>query len=190
MNTGLYLGSFNPIHIGHLIVANFVLNEIDVEKIWFVISPENPFKNGKDLLNPKKRFDLVKKAIAGDKRFLVSNVEFFLPKPSFTINTLKYLKDKYPQHMFSLIMGSDSFERLNEWRNYKEIIDNCRILIYPRLGVKIKNKLKADITILKAPQIEISSSTIRELIKKGKSIRYLVPDIVKKEIEKNHYYKK
>jgi nicotinate-nucleotide adenylyltransferase len=190
MKIGLYFGSFNPIHTGHLIIASHVLNGADLQKVWFIVSPQNPFKKSKGLLDSQKRFELVKKSLAGDKRLSASDVEFFLSRPSFTSNTLHYLKEKFPQHNFSIIMGSDSFIHLNEWKNYREIIANYRIFVYPRPGIKIKNKLRARITILDAPQIEISSSRIRELIKDGKSIRYLVPDAARKEIEKQGYYKK
>jgi nicotinate-nucleotide adenylyltransferase len=190
MKIGLYFGSFNPIHVGHLIIANQVLNETDIQKIWFVVSPQNPLKKSGALLDANKRFALVKKSIAGDKRFFASNIEFFLSKPSFTISTLQYLKENYLEHTFSIIMGSDSFQHFSEWKNFKEIIHSYKILIYPRLGIKVRNRVKAEIIILNAPQLDISSSKIRELIKKEKSIRYLVPDAVRKEIEKNRYYKK
>lgn len=190
MDIGLYFGSFNPVHIGHLIIGNHVLNETLLQKIWFVVSPQNPFKTEATLLSGNKRLALVNKAISGDKRFQASNVEFKLSKPSFTINTLDYLGEKYPKHRFSIIMGSDNFLNLNKWKDAKKIANNYKIFVYPRPGTKIQNTLKAKIKILKAPLLDISSSEIRGMVKEGKSIRYLVPEPVRKEIERHRYYKK
>jgi nicotinate-nucleotide adenylyltransferase len=190
MKIGLYFGSFNPIHVGHLIIANHVLNSTNIKRIWIIISPQNPFKSEDNLLNEMKRLSLVKKCISGDRRLLASNVEFKLPRPSFTVKTLFHLRKKYPQHNFSIIMGSDSFLGLHEWKNFQSIIDNHEIYIYRRQGFEVYNKTKARIKILDAPTLEVSSTSIRELIRTGKSIRYLVPDQGREEIEKNDYYKK
>lgn len=190
MDIGLYFGSFNPLHTGHLIIANHVLNETSLQKIWFVVSPQNPFKNEDDLLSANKRLALVKRALLGDKRFFASGIEFKLSKPSFTINTLDHLIGKYPKHRFSIIMGGDNFLNLNKWKNARQIANKYEIFVYPRPGIKIQNTLKAKIEILKAPLMNISSSEIREMVKEGKSIRYMVPEPVRKEIERNRYYKK
>ena len=190
MNIGLYFGSFNPIHIGHLVIANYALNLTSLEKVWFVVSPQNPLKDQSKLLNATKRLVLAKKAISGDKRFLVSDVEFDLPKPSYTINTLYHLQKKHPEHDFSLIMGSDSYLSLHKWKNFKSIISEYKIFVYPRPDVRLRNRQGTNAEILNAPLLDISSTEIRDLIKSKKSIRYLVPERVRKEIEKNGYYKK
>jgi nicotinate-nucleotide adenylyltransferase len=188
MNVGLFFGSFNPVHTGHLIIANHILNEKDFKKIWFIVSPQNPFKTGSFLLNEYSRLNLVEKAIREDERIIANDIEFHLPKPSFTINTLARLKENYPQYKFSIIMGSDGFQNIHKWKNSEDIISNYKILIYRRPGFEVENKLNAEIEILNAPLLEISSTEIRDLITRGKSIRYLVPERVKEEIEKNHFY--
>jgi nicotinate-nucleotide adenylyltransferase len=188
MKVGLYFGSFNPVHNGHLIIANYLLNNTDLNQVWLVVSPQNPLKKSSGLLNEYHRLHLVKSAIDGEKNIKASSIEFQLPKPSFTIDTLTYLKEKYPAHEFSIIMGSDSFTNIQKWKNYQVLLKEYTIYIYVRPGFEITNQ-PGNIKALKAPLIEISSTHIRELIKSGKSIRYLVPDIVKEEIENNNYYR-
>lgn len=188
MNIGLYFGSFNPIHTGHLIIASHILNEQKLSEIWFVISPQNPLKKPGSLLNEHDRLNLVLKATEGETRLKASTVEFKLPKPSYTIATLAYLEEKYPQHSFEIIMGSDSFENITKWKNHELLLKKYKILIYERPGHPFKNDHNANIEILKAPLLEISSTQIRELIRQEKSIRYMVPDAVKEEIERNNYY--
>jgi nicotinate-nucleotide adenylyltransferase len=189
MKIGLYFGSFNPIHIGHLIIANHLINHTDLQEVWFIVSPQNPFKNANTLLNENHRLNLVKTAIEGESRLRASNVEFKLPKPSYTINTLTYLTEKYPNHEFVLIMGSDGFQNLPQWKNGETILKNYSIYIYKRPGFDITNKFNANISVMDAPLLDISSTRIRDLIAEGKSIRFLVPDSVKEEIERNHYYR-
>ena len=188
MKVGLYFGSFNPIHIGHLIIANHIANNTDVQEVWFIVSPQNPFKPSNTLLNENHRLNLVRTAIESEKKLKANNVEFKLPKPSFTVNTLAYLKEQYPQHEFAIIMGSDSFQNLEKWKNAEIIIKNYDIYLYKRPGFEIKNNVNARIKIVDAPLLEISSTHIRKLIAENKSIRYLVTDDVKDEIEANHYY--
>ncbi len=190
MNIGLYFGSFNPIHFGHLIIANEVLNETSLEKIWMIVSPQNPLKNNTALLNEYDRLQLVRLAIDGDNRIKAVDIEFKLPKPSFSINTLVYLKEKYPQHNFSIIMGSDSFQNIENWKNYSEIISNYPIVVYKRPGFKILKTFNASISVLDTPLLEISASKIRTAIKNGKSIRYLVPENVLEEIISRRFYRK
>ena len=189
MNTGLYFGSFNPIHIGHLIIANHVLNETNIEKIWFIVSPQNPLKEGKSLLNEFDRLHLVRLATQDDNRMKCSDIEFNLPKPSYTTNTLAFLSEKYPEHTFSIIMGSDSYQNLDNWKNFETIVSNYSIYVYKRDGYEISNRFNKGPFILNAPIIQISASQIRENIKAGKSIRYLVPEIVREEIETRRFYK-
>jgi nicotinate-nucleotide adenylyltransferase len=188
MKIGLYFGSFNPIHTGHLIIANHIANNTELDEVWFVVSPQNPFKNTNSLLNEQHRLSLVKIAIEGEKKLKASNVEFKLPKPSYTADTLLYLSEKYSKHIFSIIMGSDGFQNIEKWKNYKYIINNYNIFIYQRPGFVIKNTTE-NITIVDAPLLEISSTQIRKNIKEKKSIRYLVTDAVMEEIELKNYYK-
>ncbi|MGZ8544429.1 MAG: nicotinate (nicotinamide) nucleotide adenylyltransferase [Flavisolibacter sp.] len=190
MKIGLYFGSFNPIHTGHLIIASHILNESGLDRVWFVISPLNPFKSSETLLNEYDRYHLVQKAIEQDTRLRASDIEFSLPKPSYTSHTLTYLGEKYPAYKFSLIMGSDSFQNLGKWKNADVIIKNYPMLVYKRPGFEIENNLNARIEIMQAPLLEISATHIRELIRNGKSIKYLVPQVVEDEIAAGGYYRK
>lgn len=190
MKIGLYFGSFNPVHIGHLIIANHVLNETDLDKIWFVVSPQNPLKQNTSLLNEYDRLHLLRTAIEDDPRMKVSDIEFYLPKPSYTINTLTYLNEKYPEQDFFLIMGSDSFQNIDKWKNYETIIKNYKIYVYKRKGFDLKNNISEGIKLLDAPMLEISATRIRQLVKQGKSIRYMVPEKIREEIEGNLFFKK
>ncbi len=190
MKIGLYFGSFNPIHVGHLIIANHILNVSSLQRIWLVISPQNPFKKSHTLLNEFDRLHLVQKAIADDDRFKAVDIEFSLPKPSYTSATLSYLSEKYPDHQFELIMGSDSFQNLGKWKNAQYIIENYRINVYNRPGFPVENTLGADVLVMEAPLLEISATYIRELIKKGQSIKYLVPPAVEEEIYRNRLFSK
>ena len=190
MKIGLYFGSFNPVHNGHLIIAKHVINNTDLKQVWMVISPQNPLKNSNSLLNKYDRLNMVQSALEGETKIKASTIEFNLPSPSFTIDTLTYLKEKYTQHQFYIIMGSDSFTNIKNWKNYEMIIKNYQIYIYERTGFPIKNIKDAIVNKLEAPLVEISSSEIRNIIKKGKSIRYLVPDVVYQQIKENKYYKK
>jgi len=189
MNIGLYFGSFNPVHIGHLIIANHVLNETQIDKIWFIVSPQNPLKESRTLLSEFDRLHLVRLAVQDDNRIKCSDIEFNLSKPSYTSNTLVFLSEKYPEHQFALIMGSDSYQNLDKWKNFETIISNYSIYVYKREGHEITKTFNAPPIILTAPIIQISASQIREHIKSGKSIRYLVPEIVREEIETRRFYK-
>ncbi|MEO6070442.1 MAG: nicotinate (nicotinamide) nucleotide adenylyltransferase [Chitinophagaceae bacterium] len=189
MKIGLYFGSFNPIHIGHLIIANHVLNNTELDKIWFVISPQNPFKIQASLLNEYDRLYLVQKALEDNDKLKASEIEFSLPKPSYTSNTLAYLGEKYPSHQFQIIMGSDGFQNIESWHNAEVIIKNYPIIIYKRPQFEINYDSKAAIQVMDAPLLEISATHIRQLINSGKSIKYLVPDLVEKEILENRYYR-
>jgi len=190
MKIGLYFGSFNPVHVAHLIIANHILNETDIEKVWFVVSPQNPFKTENSLLNEYHRLHLVKLATENDNRIKASDIEFTLPKPSYTVNTLAYLSEKHPEHEFSIIMGSDSFQNLPKWKNYGVIVKNYPIYVYLRPGFEIEDKLNASVYIVDAPLLQLSATQIRKYAKEGKSLRYLVPDKVLEEIERGGYYKK
>jgi nicotinate-nucleotide adenylyltransferase len=189
MKIGLYFGSFNPIHTGHLIVASFVANHTDMQQVWFIVSPQNPLKPSSVLLNEYHRLHLVHLAVEGDLRLKASEVEFKLPRPSYTIDTLTYLQEKYPQHEFFIIMGSDSFQNLSKWKNFELLIKNYSFIIYKRPGFEVKETWNASVIVLEAPLLQLSATEIRDNIKSGKTIRYLVPDKVREEIEQNSYYK-
>lgn len=189
MHIGLYFGSFNPVHVGHLIVASHIVENVDIDKIWFVISPHNPLKESHSLLNEYDRLHLVNLAIEENNKFRASNVEFHLPKPSYTIDTLTYLSEKFPLEKFSVIMGSDSFQNIHRWKNYEQLLAKYPVIVYNRPGFEVTETHGANITQVQAPLLEISSTFIRKQIKEGKSIRYIVPDAVWKYIEGSNYYK-
>lgn len=189
MKVGLYFGSFNPIHTGHCIIASHVANNTDIEQVWLVVSPHNPFKASPSLLNEYHRLHLAKMAIGEDPMLKVSDIEFHLPKPSYTIETLTYLAEKCPKHQFAIIMGSDGFQNISKWKNADMIIRDYDIYVYVRPGYPVNNAVDARITILDAPLLEISSTRIREYIRNKKSIRFLVPDAVREEVERNGYYR-
>jgi nicotinate-nucleotide adenylyltransferase len=190
MKIGLFFGSFNPVHVAHLIIANHILNETDIAKIWFVVSPQNPFKTETGLLNEYHRLHLVRLATEDDNRIKASDIEFGLPRPSFTSSTLAYLAEKNPEHEFCIIMGSDSFQNLHKWKNYEVIVKNYPVYVYRRPGFEIVNSINANLHVLDAPLLQLSATLIRKYIKEGKSARYMIPDRVLEEIEKGGYYKK
>lgn len=189
MNVALYFGSFNPIHVGHLIIARHVLNENLCEKVWFIVSPQNPLKKSSSLLNEYHRLRLVQLATEDEPLFKVSDIEFTLPKPSYTIDTLLYLKEKYPEIQFKLILGSDSFSNINQWKNATILLRDFNFIIYPRPGFNVEKSSENIHVLQQVPEIKISASYIRSLIKNNKSIRYLVSEKVLNEIELGGYYK-
>ena len=189
MKIGLFFGSFNPIHHGHLMVASFIANHTDLQQVWLVVSPQNPHKTQSSLLNEYDRLHLAQLAIEDDDQIKVSDIEFKLPKPSYTIDTLTYLEEKYPQHQFYVIMGSDSFQNLPKWKNFEALVKNYQFVVYRRPGFEITEKYGADVTYLEAPMLELSATLIRNNCKDGITIRYLVPEGVRLEIERNNYFK-
>lgn len=188
MKVGLYFGSFNPIHVGHLIVAQHVLDNTDMDRIWFVVSPQNPFKPSKTLLNEYDRLDLVKLAIEDNFGMETCDIEFKLSKPSYTVDTLAYLREKYPTHQFSVIMGSDSYQNLDKWKNSEVLINQYNFIVYPRPGFTVEPKSEKTLVLAGTPSLEISASFIRNSIKEKKSVRYLLTERICKEIEKQGYY--
>lgn len=187
---GLYFGSFNPIHNGHLTLADYILKNTELEKIWFVVSPQNPLKSLSSLLDNKTRLDLVKLAIEGNDNFIASDVEFFLSYPSYTINTLNYLSNKYPQKDFSLIIGQDNLVNFHKWKDNQKILDQYHIFVYPRENCEYSPLQDNNhIHLIDSPLINISATYIREQIKNNKDIRYLLPEKVRKEIETQCLYK-
>lgn len=189
MHIGLYFGSFNPIHVGHLIVANHIVEETGIDKVWFVVSPHNPLKDAHSLLNEYDRFHLVSLAIEDNNKFRASNVEFSMPKPSYTIDTLTYLSEKFPLEQFSVIMGSDSFQNIQRWKNFEQLVSQYSIIVYNRPGFEVKETHGANLTVVDAPLLEISSTHIRKQIKAGKSVRYILPENVWQYVVENRYYK-
>lgn len=187
MKIGLYFGSFNPIHTGHLIIASHIYEYAGLQQLWFVVSPQNPLKPANGLLNEYHRLHLVQTAVNDDPRFRVTDVEFKLPKPSYTIDTLTYLSEKYPQYQFLVIMGSDSFQNISKWKNHELLLRNYSVIVYPRPGFEMESS--GNIQVVAAPLIEISATNIRKLVREGKSVRYLLPDNVREEIERSGYYK-
>lgn len=189
MSVGLFFGSFNPIHQGHLIIAQAVLNDGGVDEVWFIVSPHNPLKDSKSLIHHFDRIDMVELAIEGNDRFKASDIEFNLPQPSYTVDTLAYISDKYPERKFKLIIGEDNLENFSKWKNHEVIIENCGLLVYSRPGAGVTNyKDHRNVKYLKAPLIHISATYIRQKIREHKSIKYLVPEKVEKFIEERRLY--
>ena len=188
---GLFFGSFNPIHTGHLIIAEYMATRTDLQQVWFVVSPHNPLKLRSTLANDFDRLHMVQLAIEDNPRLKASNIEFSLPKPSYTIDTMVYLHEKYPQHEFSLIMGSDNLESLNKWKNYELLLERYPIHIYQREGALSDGTSdpKGDIRYYDVPMMKISSTFIRESIAAGQSIRYMVPDSVYQFLDGSRLYR-
>ncbi len=190
MITGLYFGSFNPVHIGHMAIANYMVEFTEIQQLWFIISPQNPFKKKQTLLHNFSRYDLLEMAIGDDNRFRISDIEFRLPKPSYTIDTLTYLREQNPKKEFVLIMGSDNLQTFHKWKNYEYIAENYTRYIYPRPGSgNIDYHNHKNIKLVNAPLIEISSSFIRDAIVKGKDTRHFLPGKVYDHIIKMGFYK-
>lgn len=190
MNIGILSGSFDPIHIGHLILANYITEYTNIEEIWFLVTPQNPLKRKVDMTDENKRYDMLKLAISAYPKMKASNIEFELPRPSYTVNTLRILREKYSQHSFSLIIGGDNWMNFENWKDYQEIIANHKVYVYPRLNshVVIDNKYEGQIVLLESPIVEVSSSFIREGIHRGKNLRAFLPEDVEKYIKENNLY--
>jgi len=191
MKIGLYFGTYNPIHIGHLAIANYMVEFTDIDQLWFVVSPQNPHKEKKNLLDDYQRLEMVYRAIEGDDRLRASNIEFNLPKPSYTVDTLAYLKDQHPSYDFVILMGSDNLESFHKWKNYEIILENYSVIVYPRPGFnRSKVEVHKNITIAEeAPSMEISASFIRKAIKTGKDVRHFLPAKTWQYLEEMNFYR-
>ena len=190
MKVGLFFGSFNPIHTGHMIIANVLYESSDLDRVWFIVSPQNPFKKNKNLLSEHDRLDLVREAIHDDYHFHASNIEFTMPRPSYTIDTLTYLSEKYPSYQFQLIIGEDNLEAFPRWKNADQILDRYPLLVYPRPHSKPTHLVgHPAVTKIEAPEIEISATLIRDMVRKNRSIKYLVPEGVRELIDGRGYFR-
>ena len=193
MKIGLYFGTFNPIHVGHLIIANHLAEHSDLEQIWMVVTPHNPLKQKNTLLDDYQRLHLVRLATEEYPKIKPSDIEFKLPQPNYTVNTLAHLMEKYPQHEFSLIMGEDNLKSFHKWKNYEYILQHHDIYIYPRISQEAENlefKNHPRIHLIEAPILEISSTFIRDGIKSKKNIRPLLPHSVWEYVDHNNFYRK
>ena len=190
MKIGLLFGSFNPIHIGHLIIANYMANHTALDKVWLVVSPQNPLKKYGDLINTYDRLEMAKLATDNSDNIAVSDVELKLPQPSYTIDTLAFLKEKYPEHEFALIMGSDNLVTLHKWKNYRLILRDYQIFVYPRPGYENAELAShPSVTITMTPLMELSATFIRKSLAEKKNVQYFVPDPVLKFIESKSLYR-
>lgn len=190
MRIGLFFGSFNPIHHGHLAIAGYFAEYGGLDGLWFVVSPQNPLKKNTNLLNEQHRLEMVEIAIADDIRFRSTDIEFRMPRPSYTIDTLIRLDERYPKNEFYLIMGNDTLATINKWKNYELLLKNYKILVYPRHDSPETEWINhPSVSIVNAPRMEISARFIRDSLKKNKNIRYFVPDGVLQYIEKCGLFK-
>ena len=190
MKIGLFFGSFNPIHVGHLIIANYMATQTDLKQVWLVVSPQNPFKTKSSLARDYDRLHLVELAIEDNPALRASDIEFKLPKPSYTIDTLTYLREKYPQHEFALIMGGDNLATLPKWKNYEAILKYYSVYVYQRPQYEPGELSQhPQVRLCEAPLMQISASYIRRCIKAGHSIQYLVPTPVFDYLNSSHLYR-
>ncbi|WP_033959765.1 nicotinate (nicotinamide) nucleotide adenylyltransferase [Psychroserpens jangbogonensis] len=192
MKIGLYFGTFNPIHVGHLTIANHLAEYSDLDKIWFVVTPHSPFKKKSSLLNDRQRYEMVYRATKDYLKLEPSDIEFDLPQPNYTINTLTYLKEKYPDSKFALIMGEDNLKSFHKWKNYQLILDNHDIYVYPRISngsTDAKFNTHSKIKKVDAPIMELSSTFIRKSIKEGKNVRPMLPEYVWEYLDEMNFYK-
>lgn len=193
MKIGLYFGTFNPIHIGHLVIANHFVEYSDLDQVWFVVTPHSPFKKKSSLLDNNHRYQMLDRALESYPKLRVSDIEFKLTQPNYTINTLIYLGEKYPDYKFSIIMGEDNLKSFHKWKNYNIILENHEIYIYPRIS---KGKLESEfighkkVHFINSPIMEISSTFIRKAIKEGKNVRPLLPENVWQYLDEMNFYKK
>lgn len=189
MKIGLFFGSFNPIHVGHMIVANSMLEYTDLDNVWFVVSPQNPFKKSSGLLHEQDRLDMVRLSIGYNFRMKASEIEFGLPRPSYTIDTLTYIQERYPKDEFGLIIGEDNLAQFPKWKNYEKILEYFSLYVYPRPDAdETSLKNHRNVKMVEAPLLDISATFIRKAIRDGKSIQYLVMPEVETFIRQKKFY--
>lgn len=187
---GLYSGSFNPIHHGHVMLANYLVEFSDLDELWFVVTPQNPLKQKDELLDDDERLKMVQLAVGDDPRFRVSDIEMHLPRPSYTINTLTALSKQHPDCQFVFICGMDSLQNLHRWREYQKILDNYKLLVFPREGYDGGELVHhQSVTVLKTPILEISSTFIRQCVKEGRDVRHFMPEKAFNYLETKGFYK-
>lgn len=192
MKIGLFFGSYNPIHVGHLIIANHMVEFSDLDEVWFVVTPHNPFKKKQSLLADHHRYQLVQEATYDYPKLKPSNIEFALPQPNYTINTLAHLFEKFPEHQFHLIMGQDNLRSFHKWKNHKQILEDHELYVYPRISHEknvpdLLNHPK--VHLIEAPIVEISATFIRNAIKANKNVRALMPERAWKYMDEMNFYK-
>jgi len=192
MKIGLFFGTFNPIHVGHMIIGNYMAEYSDLDEVWFVVTPHNPLKKKDTLLADLHRYRMVEEATEEFPKLKPSNIEFGLPQPNYTVNTLAYLQEKYPGETFCLIMGEDNLQSFHKWKNYEVLLENYNIYVYPRIFKERKakfEKYQGKYTFVDSPIIEISSTFIRNAVKEKKDIRPMLPEKVWKYIDQMNFYK-
>ncbi len=190
MKIGLFFGSFNPIHTGHMIIANLMVEATDLDKVWFVVSPQSPFKQSKGLLHEFDRYEMARAAVYENYKLEVSDIEFHLPKPSYTIHTLVHLKEKHPEKEFKVIIGGDNLHGFTRWKNHERILEDYGLYVYPRPQMQLSElKDHPNVRLVEAPLLDISATFIRSCIRKNQSIRYLVPDPVEEMIRDKQFYR-
>ena len=190
MKIGLFFGSFNPMHIGHKIIASYIAEFSGLGKVIFVVSPENPLKQKKTLLDQNHRLQIIKAEMEDNPKLAVSDIEFSMPQPSYTIDTLVRLKEDYSENTYALIMGADSLQNFHKWKNYEQILEDHSIYVYSRPGIEINRKHQNIHIVDGVPQMEISASFIRDSIKEGKEVSYLIPEKAWQYIDEMNFYKK
>lgn len=203
MKVGLYFGTFNPIHVGHLIISNYMADYTDLDQVWLVVTPQNPLKQKSSLLADYHRLALVRTAVEDNPKLRASNIEFDLPKPSYTVNTLAHLIDAHPEIDFALIMGEDNLRTLHKWKNHEEILQHHRIYVYPRALTEVEREevtaiatttnqflQHPNVEMCDAPVMKVSASFIRKAIKEKKDVRYLLTEPVYKYVTEMHFYEK
>ena len=188
MKIGLFFGTFNPLHNGHLIIAKTAIAKALIDQVWYVLSPISPFKQKEKILEKNKRANLIEKALLNEEKLILCKQEFNLPIPNYSIDTLKVLKKRYPNYIFKILLGQDNFSKIKKWKNHKTILDNHEIILYPRLGFDFDDLQSQKVLKLDVPLINYSSTKIRDMIRKGLSIKEYVPASVEKEIFLNKYY--
>ena len=191
MKIGLFFGTFNPVHIGHMVIANYMVEYTDLEQIWMVVTPQNPFKQKESMLKDYDRLHLVRLAIGDDNRIKGSDAEFGLPQPNYTSTTLAYLKEKHPENEFALIMGADNLNHFHKWKNHDVILENHDLYVYPRLeandGGEYRKHYK--VNYVDAPVMKVSSSFIRKALAEGKNVNFYMPSNVAKYVDEMNLYR-